>query len=150
MTTGTPKRLALVLASVLMAACATSRPHPHPLTGEMWGYLVTSENRPSLEMVTYASDRPSCEFSRAMAQTHTGVPVPSQRSARCEPLAVLPYREGADSIYWVFSTQNDAEQFAVGGNDRAFCASFREEALKALRGDNELSECEPVIVKRAM
>jgi hypothetical protein len=149
-TRSTPRRVALGLACVLTAACATSRPHPHPLTGEMWGYLVTPENRPNLQTVTYAPDRPSCEFSRVMAQTYTGVPVPSQRSVRCEPLSVLPYREGTDSVYWVFSTQNDAEQFATGGNDRAFCASFRQEALKALRGDNELSECEPVIVKRAM
>lgn len=146
----TPTRIAFVVASVLAAACATSRQYPHPLTGDMWGYLVTPETQPSLQMVTYAADRPSCEFSRAMAQTRSGVPVPSQRSARCEPLAVLPYQEGADSVYWVFSTQNDAEQFAAGGNDRGFCASFRREAVKALRGDNALSECEPVIVKRAM
>ena len=146
----TPARIALVVVSVLASACATSREYPHPLTGDVWGYFLTSETQPALQTVTYATDRPSCEFSRAMAQTHTGVPVPSQRSAQCEPLAVLPYREGADSIYWVFSTQNDAEQFAAGGNDRAFCTSFRQEALKALRGDNALSECEPVIVKRAM
>jgi len=140
----------VVVICVLAAACATSRQYPHPLTGEMWGYLLTSESAPNLSMVTYAVDRPSCEFSRAMAQTRSGVPVPSQRAARCEPLAVLPYQEGADSVYWVFSTQNDAEQFAAGGNDRAFCAQFRQEALKALRGDNALSECEPVVVKRAM
>src|SRR5262249_54173414 len=126
-------RVALaVVMCVLAAACATSRQYPHPLTGEVWGYLVTSESAPSPSMITYAADRPSCEFSRAMAQTGSGVPVPSQRAARCEPLSVLPYQEGADTVYWVFSTQNDAEQFAAGGNDRAFCANFRQEALKAL------------------
>jgi len=137
---------------VLTAACATSSPpeHPHPLTGEVWGYFLAVQNGPTRRTVTYAIDRPSCEFSRAMATTHTGLPVPSQRSARCEPLAVLPYQEGADSVYWVFSTQNDVEQFAAGGNDRALCTSFRQEALKALRGDNALSECEPVVVKSAM
>jgi len=139
-----------VVVSVLAAACATSREYPHPLTGEVWGYFLTSETQPSLQTVTYAADRPSCEFSRAMAQTRSGVPVPSHRAARCEPLAVLPYQAGTDPVYWVFSTQNDAEQFAAGGNDRGFCASFRQEAVKALRGDNTLSECEPVIVKRAM
>jgi hypothetical protein len=146
----TPARIALVVVSVLASACATSREYPHPLTGDVWGYFLTSETQPALQTVTYAMDRPSCEFSRAMAQTRSGVPVPSQRAARCEPLAVLPYQEGAEPVYWVFSTQNDAEQFAAGGNDRAFCTSFRQEALKALRGDNALSECEPVIVKRAM
>jgi hypothetical protein len=146
----TPGRIALVVVSVLASACATSREYPHPLTGDVWGYFLTSETQPALQTVTYAMDRPSCEFSRAMAQTRSGVPVPSQRAARCEPLAVLPYQEGAEPVYWVFSTQNDAEQFAAGGNDRAFCTSFRQEALKALRGDNALSECEPVIVKRAM
>jgi hypothetical protein len=146
----TPTRVALVLAAVVAAACATSREYPHPLTGDVWGYFLSAENQPTLQMVTYATDRPSCEFSRAMAQTRSGVPVPSQRAARCEPLAVLPYQAGAESVYWVFSTQNDAEQFAAGGNDRAFCAGFRQGALKALRGDNALSECEPVVVKRAM
>ena len=145
------RRVTLVAASVLVAACATSsREYPHPLTGEVWGYLLTAESQPALQMVTYAADRPSCEFSRAMAQTRSGIPVPSQASVRCELLAVLPYQQGAEPVYFVFSTQNDAEQFAVGGNDRGFCARFRQEALKALRGDNALSECEPVIVKRAM
>jgi hypothetical protein len=140
------RRMALVLVSVLTGACATA--HPHPPIGVMWGYLGTAANLPSVEILGYAPDRPSCEFGRAMAQTRTGVPVPSQLSARCEQVAVLPYRDGAESVYWVFSTQSDAEQFAAGGNDRSFCASFRQEALKVLRRGDTLSECEPVIVKR--
>ena len=34
----------VVVICVLAAACATSRQYPHPLTGEMWGYLLTSLN----------------------------------------------------------------------------------------------------------
>ncbi|HEY3097972.1 MAG TPA: hypothetical protein VGL14_03635 [Methylomirabilota bacterium] len=139
------RRAALFLLSLLVVACATA-PIPHPPIGVMWGYLGTAANPPTLEIVVYAPDRPSCEFSRAMAQTRTGLPVPAYIAAQCEPLAVLPYREGGDSVYWVFGTESD--QFAAGGNDRGLCASLRQMALQALRPGDTLSECEPVIVKR--
>jgi hypothetical protein len=144
------RRVSLVLVSLLTAACATARPHP-PI-GVMWGYLGTAANLPGVEILGYAPDRPSCEFMRAMAQTRSGVPVPSQVSAQCQELAVLPYRDGADPIYWVFTlTEGDVEQFAAGGNDRDFCTNFRQETLKVfLRRRDSLTECEPVIVKRVM
>jgi len=140
--------VALALASLLTAACATAQPHP-PI-GVMWGYLGPAANLPSLEILVYTPDRPSCEFSRAMGQTRSGVPVPSQRSAQCQRMAVLPYREGADSVYWVFTTDTNAEQFAAGGNDRALCTNFREGALKALPRGDTLGECEPVVVRRVL
>ncbi len=80
----------------------------------------------------------------------SSLPVPAQRSAQCQQMAVLPYREGADSVYWVFTTDTKAEQFAAGGNDRALCTNFREEAMKALPRRDTLSECEPVVVKRVL
>jgi hypothetical protein len=145
---GAASRVALVVTSLLTAACATSTPHPP--TGMMWGYIGKSTNPPTLEIVGYAPDRPSCEYSRAMGQTRSGVPVPSQRSDQCQPLQVLPYREGADSVYWVFGPDIDVDHFGVGANDRSVCLTLREQALKAFRRLDTLSECEPLIVKRAM
>jgi hypothetical protein len=141
------RRVGLVPALLLTAACATTE-RPHPPMGAVWGYIAAPPNLPGVEVVGYAPDRPSCEFSRAMAQTRSGIPVPSQRSVQCQQLQVLPYREGADSVYWVFSMDPELEQFAAGGNDRGFCASLRQEAVKAVRRDDSLGECEPVIVVR--
>ena len=78
------RRIALVAASLLAAACATSSPpeYPHPLTGEVWGYFLVVQNEPTRRTVTYASDRPSCELSRAVGTTHTGLPVLGERSGR--------------------------------------------------------------------
>ena len=114
----------------------------------MWGYITTFANLPNVEIVGYAPDRPSCEFSRAMAQTRSGVPVPSQRSAACQPVIGQPYRDGAESVYWVFSTDPETELFAAGASDRGVCTSVREQALKAIRPGDKLGECEPVVVKR--
>jgi len=138
------RRVALVLASLLVVACAIA-PVAHPPIGVMWGYLGPVANAPTLEILVYAPDRPSCEFSRAMAQTRAGLPVPSQTAAQCEQLAILPYREGDDPVYWVFGAESDP--FAAGGNDPGLCASFHQTALQALRPGDALSECEPVIVK---
>src|SRR5919108_446631 len=140
------RRVSFVLVSLLTVSCATVRPQP-PI-GVMWGYLGTAANLPSQEIFAYAPDRPSCESMRALAQTRSGVPVPSQVSAQCQQLAVLPYRDGADPIYWVFTlTEGDVEQFAAGGSDREFCTNFRREALKVfVRRRDSLTECEPVIV----
>jgi hypothetical protein len=85
-----------------------------------------------------------------MGQTRSGVPVPSQRSDQCRPLEVLPYREGADSVYWVFGPDVNVDRFGLGANNRNVCLSLREEALKTYRRLDPLSECEPLIVKRAM
>src|SRR5262249_58911171 len=84
---GAASRVALVVTSLLAAACAST---PHPPTGMMWGYIGKSTDPPTLEIVGYAPDRPSCEFSRAMGQTRSGVPVPSQRSDQCQPLDPPP------------------------------------------------------------
>jgi hypothetical protein len=144
------KRVVVVFCALLATACASSTtpPPPRPPTGEMWGYLAVTLNAPTLEIVGYAPDRPLCEFVRAMAHTHSGLPIPSQRSIPCEPLTVLTPQDGADSVYWVFSLQNGAEHFALGSKDRSFCTSYREQALQALREGDMLSECEPVVVKR--
>ena len=147
------ERGALALASVLVAACATASV-PHPPIGLMWGYIGTTAQPPSREIVVYAPDRPSCEFSRVMAQTRTGLPVPSQIAAQCQELAVLPYREGGEPLYWVFGTERDQSglernQFGAGGNDPGLCASLRQTALQRLPLGDTLSECEPVIVRRA-
>ena len=141
-------RVALVVVSLLTTACAT--PTPHPPTGEMWGYIGKSTNPSTVEIVGYAPDRPSCEYSRAMGHTRSGVPVPSQRSDQCEPLTVLPYREGAESVYWVFGPDIDVDHFGLGSNDRNVCLALREQALNAFRRLDDLSECEPLIVKRGM
>ena len=66
-------------------------------------------------------------------------------AAQCEQLAILPYREGDDPVYWVFGAESDP--FAAGGNDPGLCASVHQTALQALRPGDALSECEPVIVK---
>ena len=141
------RRVGLLLASPLVVACATA-PAPHPPVGLMWGYFGTAPNAPTLEIVVYAPDRPSCEFGRTMAQTRTGLPVPSRTAARCEEVAVLPYREGGEPIYWVFGTESD--QFGAGASDLGLCASLRQTALQAVRPGDTLSECEPVIVKRVI
>ena len=139
------RRAALALVSLLTAACASAPPPP---TGMMWGYIGKVANPPNLEIVGYAPDRPSCESSRATGQTRSGVPVPSSTSDRCQQLAVLPYQEGADSVYWVFGP--DVEEFGIGASDRNVCLTLREEALKVVSRLTTLRECEPVIVKRVM
>ena len=139
------RTVTLLLVALLLGACATALV-PHAPFGVMWGYLGTKASAPTPEIVVYAPDRPSCEFRRTMAQTPTGVPVPPQIAAQCEELAVLPYRDGADPVYWVFGTEND--QFAAGSSDRGLCAGLRETALQTLRPGETLGECEPVIVKR--
>src|SRR5438045_5914203 len=70
----------------------------------MWGYLWTPAAAPSLEIIGYTADRPSCEYSRLRSETRGGVPVPSQLSAPCQQLDVLPHREGAAPVYWVCSS----------------------------------------------
>jgi len=135
------------------AADRRVRDAPSSPTGAMWGYLWTPAGAPSLEIVGYTADRPSCEYSRLRSETRSGVAVPSQISAPCQQLDVLPHREGAAPIYWVFSVFVAAagtERFAVGANDAGVCANLRREALKALPPGSKLSECEPVIVKRVM
>ena len=139
------RRAALAIVSLLTAACATAPPHP-PI-GVMWGYIGKLTNPPNLEIVGYAPDRPSCEYSRAMRQTRRGVPIPAQPSDQCQQLAVLPYREGADSVYWVFGP--DMEEFGIGASDRNVCLRLREQAVQAVPLA-ELGECEPVVVKRVM
>jgi len=119
----------------------------------MWGYLWTPAEAPSLEVVGYTADRPSCEYSRLRSETRSGVAVPSQISAPCQQLDVLPHREGSAPIYWVFSVfvaDAGTDRFAVGANDAGVCANLRREVLKALPPGSKLSECEPVIVKRVM
>jgi hypothetical protein len=135
----------LVLAALLTVACAK----PHPPTGVMWGYLWTPAAVPSLEIVGYTADRPSCEYTRLRSETRGGVAVPSQLSAPCQQLDVLPHREGAASVYWVFVAEAGTDDFTTGGNDPSVCANLRREALKALPPGSRLSECEPVVVKRA-
>jgi hypothetical protein len=116
----------------------------------MWGYLWTPSAVPSLEIVGYTADRPSCEYSRLRSETRGGVAVPSQLSAPCHQLEVLSHREGAASVYWVFVAEGRTDHFAAGGNDPSVCANLRREALKVLPRGSILSECEPVVVKRAM
>ena len=140
-------RRAALAVVCLLAACATA---PLPPTGMMWGYIGKIANPPNLEIVGYAPDRPSCESSRATGQTRSGVPVPSSTSDRCQQLAVLPYQEGADSVYWVFGPETDVEQFGIGASDRNVCLTLRDEALKVVSRLTTLRECEPVIVKRVM
>ena len=137
----------MITAALLTVACATP---PHPPTGAMWGYLWTPATVPSLEIVGYTADRPSCEYSRLRSETRGGVAVPSQISAPCQQLDVLPHREGAASVYWVFVAEAGTDHFATGGNDPDVCANLRREALKALPAGSRLSECEPVVVKRVM
>jgi hypothetical protein len=139
------RRAALAIVSLLAAACATAPPRA-PI-GVMWGYIGKLTNPPNLEIVGYAPDRPSCEYSRAMKQTRRGVPIPAQVSDQCQQLAVLPYREGVDSVYWVFGP--DLEEFGVGASDRNVCLTLREQAVQALPLA-DLGECEPVVVKRVM
>ena len=139
------RRAPLAIASLLTAACATAGPHP-PI-GVMWGYISKATNSPNLEIVGYAPDRPSCEYSRAVRQTRRGVPIPAQLSDQCQQLAVLPYREGADSVYWVFGP--DMEEFGVGANDPNVCLTMREQAVQLLPLA-VLGACEPVVVKRVM
>jgi hypothetical protein len=142
------RRAPLAIVSLLTAACATGPPHPP--TGMMWGYIGKLAHPPNQEIVGYAPDRPSCESSRATGQTRSGVPVPSSTSDRCQQLAVLPYQEGEDSVYWVFGPETDLELFGIGASDRNLCLTLREEALKVISRLNTLRECEPVIVKRVL
>lgn len=139
------KRAARIVLCLLTAGCATAPPQP-PI-GVMWGYIGKPTNPSNVQIVGYAPDRPSCEYSRAMGQTRRGVPIPAQPSDQCQPLAVLPYREGADSVYWVFGP--DLEEFGVGASDRNVCLTLRERAVQALPLA-ELGECAPVVVKRVM
>src|SRR6266403_2801992 len=98
-------------------------------------------------------DRPSCEYSRLRSETRSGVAVPSQISAPCQQLDVLPHREGAAPIYWVFSVfvaDAGTDRFAVGANDAGVCANLRREALKPLPPGPKLRECEPLVAQRGM
>jgi hypothetical protein len=140
-------RVAVVLASLLTAACATA--YPHPRTSELWGYFGTPPNPPNLELLGYGPDRPSCENSRAAAQERTGPGVSSKRLTNCQPVVVLPYRAGVDSVYWVFSAESGQEYFALGANDHNFCANLRNEMLKTFGAETSIGYCEPLIVKRA-
>ena len=140
-------RSAVVLASLLTAACATVCPHPR--TSEMWGYFGAPMNAPNLEVLGYGPDRPSCENSRAAAQERSRLGVTSKRLTDCQPVAVLPYLNGGDSVYWVFGAERGPENFALGANDHNFCAALRNEVLKAFGSDVGVGYCEPLIVKRA-
>jgi len=144
---GKTTRVAFVLASLLIAACATA--YPHPRTSELWGYFGTPPNPPNLELLGYGPDRPSCENSRAAVQERTGRAVSSKSLTDCQPVVVLPYRVGVDSVYWVFSADRGQEYFALGANDHNFCASLRNEVLKTFGPETSVGYCEPLIVQRA-
>jgi len=138
-------RLAVVLASLLTAACATT--YPRPRTSEVWGYFGTQANPPNVELLGYGADRASCEKSRAAVQERTGPGVSPKSLTDCQPVVVLPYRAGVNSVYWIFSVEQGQEYFALGANDHNFCASLRNEVLKTFSGTS-VGYCEPLIVHR--
>ena len=141
-------RVAVVLASLLTATCATD--YPRPRTSEVWGYFGTPPNPhpPNLEVVGYGPNRPACENSRAAAQERTGPETSSDRLTGCQPIVVLPYHQGVDSVYWIFSVEQSREYFALGANDHNYCASLRNEVLKRFP-ETSVGYCEPLIVMLA-
>ena len=139
-------RVAVVLASLLTAACATT--YPRPRTSEVWGYFGTPPNPPNVKLLGYGPDRPSCEKSRAAVQERNGPGVSSDRLTDCQPIVVLPYHQGVDSVYWLFSVERGQEYFGLGANDHNFCASLRNEVLKTFP-ETSVGYCEPLIVQRA-
>jgi len=130
----------LVVVLVLVTACSTFRPEPP--TGLMWAYLGESRTVPSLNLVAYALDRPTCEVSRAKdtkppanaAWAELKVP------GECHQVAV-----GVGTDYWVFASTFSGSMVALGASGRDWCMKIREGLAQTYPG--WLGECRPVAVK---
>jgi hypothetical protein len=118
----------LRIVVVLLSGCATATPLP---TGLMLGYTAQWEAVPSLHVVVYSADRPTCEILRARN-------LKDKSSEECRRVTV---EAGTD--YWAFAYP---EQGAIGTNDREWCLKLRE-AVAQYRGG--LGQCQPIAVKDA-
>jgi hypothetical protein len=102
----------------------------------MWAYFGESQNVPTLRVVVYTPDRPSCEVNRAKdmkmppAAAWAGIKVP----AECHQVAI-----GSGTDYWVYTYPKFG---AMGATDRDWCLKMREVGAQTYRG--WLGECQPV------
>jgi hypothetical protein len=127
----------LVVTLALVTGCSTFRPAPP--TGLMWGYSGESQTVPSLRLLVYTLDRPSCEITRArdMKPPPNAAWAELQVPNECHQVAV-----GVGTDYWVFSFPG---QGAMGASDRDWCTKLRGATAQAYQG--WLGECQPVAVK---
>jgi len=120
---------------LMVIPAATIRPQPP--TGLMWAFFAESGSIPTLRMLAYASDRPSCEVTRArdMKMPPSAEWAKVTISAECSRVAI-----GAGSDYWVFAFSGGG---AFGAVDRDWCLKL----LESFRGQGQVGwfgECQPI------
>jgi len=134
------RRVSLFAVLLVLAGCSTFR--PEPATGLMWGYFGESRTVPSLRLVTYAVDRPTCEVARAQDMK----PPPTAAWAELEvPAECRQFIVGSGADYWVYAVSGQGAVGANGASDREWCVKMREATAGSYRG--LLGECQPVAVK---
>ena len=131
--------LTIAAVALILTGCSTFQPAQAP-TGLMWGYLGESQAVPTLRMVMYASDRPTCEVTRAkdMKPQPTAEWAALKVPAECRQIVIGP---GTD--YWVYVFP--VEKGAIGATDREWCVKMRDAVAKSYRG--WIGDCQPVAVK---
>ena len=125
-----------LLCAWVLAGCATIM----PASGQMWGYFSRSEAIPSLNMIAYSADRPTCEVMRArdiadapkVAWARMTTPTP------CHLVMAAP-----GSGYWVFGIPGHAA--AHGATDLDWCRKIREGLRQTYHG--RLGECVPAALR---
>jgi hypothetical protein len=134
-----------VAIALLLAGCATVR----PATGPQWGYFSDSESVPSLKMVVYMADRPTCEVSRAKDMRG---PVPGGEWAKLKIKnreCVRVMVDGSGSDYWTMAIVGLGYRAGLGFRERDWCRKAEEGFATTSRGQFSWSTCEPVGVKVA-
>ena len=120
----------------LIAGCSTLQPVPP--SGLMWAYFGESQTIPSLQVVVYLPDRPTCEENRVK---DLKVPAAAEYarlkySGECRRIAV-----GSGSDYWVFAILNGA----VGAKDQDWCLKMREGLTQKYPA--RLGQCQPMGIR---
>src|SRR5215831_3228227 len=123
---------------LLITSCSTFRPMPP--TGLMWAYYAESETIPSLQILVYLFDRPSCEINRAkdiMKMPPSAAYAAVTLSAECRQVAV-----GSGTDYWLFAVPDTG---AMGAKDRDWCLKLREGLAQTY--PVRLGQCQPMGVR---
>jgi hypothetical protein len=105
----------------------------------MWAYFGESQTIPSLRIIVYLIDRPTCEVNRAKDLT---MPTAAEYarvtiSEECRQIAV-----GSGSDYWVFAIPNLG---AAGAKDQDWCLKMREGLKQTYPA--RLGQCQPIGVR---
>ena|SRR5438128_1352167 len=109
-----------------------------PGTGPMWAYSGDSQSIPSLHVIAYAANRPTCEVSRAkdMKPSPNAAWADLKVSTECRRATVSP-----GTAFWVFGYHGSG---GIGASERDWCEKLRENlALKR----PALGTCQPMNVE---